>query len=63
MKPNHFLFDEHEVLHEIKHFLPAQAPLKDFVHHNTLHAFQNMKFYDAIQKSVKDFRLQSFSFA
>jgi uncharacterized protein YbcC (UPF0753/DUF2309 family) len=42
------IFDEHEVLHNLKHYLPAQAPLKDFIHHNTLHAFQKMKFDKAI---------------
>ncbi|HTF04803.1 MAG TPA: DUF2309 domain-containing protein [Bacteroidia bacterium] len=41
-------FDEAHVLHELKHYLPTQTPLKDFIHHNTLHAFQQQKFYDAI---------------
>ncbi len=48
-------FDEHEVIHQLQHFLPAQAPLKDFIHHNTLHAFQDIKFYDALRNASKIF--------
>ena len=52
-------FDEHHVLHELKHYLPSQTPLKDFIHHNSLHAFQSRKFYDAIFKSSKVFGHQA----
>ncbi|MBX7124096.1 MAG: DUF2309 domain-containing protein [Cyclobacteriaceae bacterium] len=51
MKTDFSHFDEHEVLHELKHYLPAQASLKDFIHHNTLHAFQKEKFHGAIRRA------------
>lgn len=51
-------FDEAHVIHELKHFLPSQQALKDFIHHNSLHAFQHMKFYDAIFKASKIFGFQ-----
>src|SRR5260221_2583543 len=55
MNPQPFAFDEHEVLHDLKHYLPAQSPLKDFIHHNTLHAFQKKKFHKAIRSASEMF--------
>lgn len=42
-------FSIEKSLKRLKHYLPTQAPLKDFVHHNTLHAFQHEKFHEGIQ--------------
>ncbi len=52
-------FDERHLLHELKHYLPSQGSLKDFIHHNTLHAFQDMKFYDALFKASAIFGFQT----
>jgi uncharacterized protein len=51
-------FSAVHVLHELKHYLPSQQALKDFIHHNSLHAFQHLKFYDAIFKASKTFGFQ-----
>lgn len=47
----HIAFDEDHVLHELKHYLPSQTPLKDFIHHNSLHAFQHQEFFEGIFKA------------
>jgi hypothetical protein len=55
MQKHEFIFKEENVIHHLKHYLPAQAALKDFIHHNTLHAFQDRKFYDAITQASQIF--------
>ncbi|NBU46824.1 MAG: DUF2309 domain-containing protein [Flavobacteriales bacterium] len=44
-----------DIINNLKHFLPSQAPLKDFIHHNTLHAFQISKFHDGLAQASEIF--------
>lgn len=41
-------FDVDDAIHHVAHWLPSQNPIKDFIHHNTLHAVQNRTFPDAV---------------
>lgn len=47
-----------DIVHQLKHYLPTQGPLKDFVHHNPLHVFEAEKFYDGIFRASQIFGYQ-----
>jgi len=53
-------FNEAEALQHLRHYLPAQSPLKDFIHHNTLHAFQDRKFHDALNEANSIFGYKTY---
>lgn len=47
-------------LEHASHYLPAQAPLEVFVHHNTLHAFQHLPFHRAIAEAQAKLRVRGY---
>lgn len=42
------------------HLLPAQGPIRVFIHHNTLHAFEDLHFDSAVQKGARIFGCQPY---
>ncbi len=58
MNLNNSSFNSKETILALKNFLPAQAPLKDFIFHNTLKAFQNQKFHEALHAANEIFGYQ-----
>jgi uncharacterized protein len=53
-------FDLAAAIEQIAHWLPNQGPIKDFIHHNTLHAVQHMPFHEGVALAGKIFGARSY---
>ena len=60
MSERDLIFDESKVLLELKKYLPAQAPLKDFIFQNNLEAFQNLNFFKGLNAASEIFGYKGF---
>jgi uncharacterized protein YbcC (UPF0753/DUF2309 family) len=52
--PSHLIHLQHVIDHAA-HLLPAQGPITVFIHHNTLHAFEDVSFHEAVKKGMRIF--------
>src|ERR1041385_7792436 len=41
-----------QVIDDVAHVLPAQGPISIFIHHNTLHAFEHLRFEEAVETAA-----------
>jgi uncharacterized protein len=55
-----FEFDLNASIEHIAHWLPTQGPIKDFIHHNTLHAVQHYPFHEGVAVAAKIFGARSY---
>ncbi|MGZ5009164.1 MAG: YbcC family protein [Methylobacter sp.] len=53
-------FDLDASIEHIAHWLPTQGPIKDFIHHNTLHAVQHYPFHEGVAVAAKIFGARSY---
>lgn len=42
-----------KILASVSHYLPSQGPISTFVHHNTLHQFEDYEFFDGIEEAAR----------
>ncbi|MDD1622250.1 MAG: DUF2309 domain-containing protein [Methylococcaceae bacterium] len=54
------VFDLDASIDHLAHWLPTQGPIKDFIHHNTLHAFQHLPFHEGVSVAGKLFGARSY---
>src|SRR5262245_34395097 len=49
-----------QAVEDAAHLLPAQGPITVFIHHNTLHAFEDLPFAEAVKRAAKTFGCQPY---